>query len=114
METCAQDVMTEKKGFAKGEMPFGDLFMKGYGREEQNPFGLGGIAKCENDPKIAKWLKEDVLFRNQMDLLKLNPNMIMSLMGKDPRWMEVFKVMTGVDLGAFSEQQKKEQEAKAE
>jgi hypothetical protein len=45
-------------------MPFGDLFMKGYGREEQNPLGAGGIAKCENDPKISKWLKEDIMFRN--------------------------------------------------
>jgi hypothetical protein len=39
-----------------------------------------------------------------MDLVKANPGMIMQLMGSDPRWMEVFKVMTGVDLGSLSEQ----------
>lgn len=51
-------------------MPFGDLFMKGYGNEAQNPFGAGGISKCENDPTIAKWIKEDVMFANQFAMLK--------------------------------------------
>lgn len=89
-------------------MPFGDLFMKGYGREEQNPLGLGGLAKAEADPKIAKWLKEDIMFRNQFDLCKRDPNMIMQLIGQDPRWMEVFKILTGVDLAAFAEAKQKE------
>lgn len=86
--------------------------MKGYGREEQNPLGLGGLAKAESDPKIAKWLKEDIMFRNQFDLCKRDPNMIMQLMQQDPRWMEVFKLLTGIDLGAFAEAKHKEDEEK--
>jgi len=109
-EKCQSDLLTEDRGFTKGQMPFGDFFMKGYGREEQNPLGLGGLAKAESDPRVAKWLKEDIMFRNQFDMLKMNPNMILQLMGSDPRWMEVFKILTGVDLQAFSEAKQKEQE----
>lgn len=43
-------------------------------------------------------------------MLKLNPNMIMQLMGTDPRWMEVFKILTGVDLAAFGEAQRKDKD----
>ena len=53
------------------------------------------------------------MFRNQFDMLKHNPNMILQLMGTDPRWMEVFKILTGVDLGAFGEAKRKEQEENA-
>lgn len=109
-EDCAQEVLVKERGFAKGDMPFGDFFMKGYGREEQNPLGVGGLARAENDPKVAKWLKEDIMFRNQFDMLKRDPNMIMQLMGSDPRWMEVFKLLTGVDLAAFSDAKQKEAE----
>ena len=112
-EKCAQDLLVNDKGYGKGAMPFGDLFMKGYGREEQNPLGLGGLAKAESDPKVAKWLKDDIMFRNQFDMLKHNPNMILQLMGTDPRWMEVFKILTGVDLGAFGEAKRAEQEENA-
>jgi hypothetical protein len=63
-EKCAQDLLVNDRGYAKGEMPFGDFFMKGHGREEQNPLGLGGLAKAESDPKVAKWLKDDIMFRN--------------------------------------------------
>ena len=76
-EKCQSDLLTEDRGFAKGQMPFGDFFMKGYGREEQNPLGLGGLAKAESDPRVAKWLKEDIMFRNQFDMLRMNPNMIL-------------------------------------
>jgi len=106
-------LLVNDKGYSKGEMPFGDFFMKGYGREEQNPLGLGGLAKAESDPRVAKWLKEDIMFRNQFEMLKHNPNMIMQLMGTDPRWMEVFKILTGVDLAAFGEAKRKEQEEQA-
>ena len=80
-EACAQEALSKEMGYGKAEMPFGDFYMKGHGREEQNPLGAGGLAKAENDPKIAKWLKEDVMFRNQFDLCKQNPNMMMQLMG---------------------------------
>lgn len=90
-------------------MPFGNMF--GGQGSKQNPLGLGGLAKLESDPKVAKWLKDDIIFRNQFDMLKQNPNMILQLMGSDPRWMEIFKMLTGVDLGAMAEmQQQKEAE----
>jgi hypothetical protein len=34
LDTYAKEVMQKEKGFSKGEMPFGDLFMKGYGNED--------------------------------------------------------------------------------
>jgi hypothetical protein len=34
LDTCAKEVMQKEKSFSKGEMPFGDLFMKGYGNED--------------------------------------------------------------------------------
>jgi hypothetical protein len=34
LDTYAKKVMQKEKGFSKGEMPFGDLFMKGYGNED--------------------------------------------------------------------------------
>lgn len=42
------------------------------------------------------------MFRNQFEMVRMNPNMIMSMIGKDPRWMEVFKVMTGLDLSMLN------------
>lgn len=36
--------------------------------------------------------------------------MIMSLIGQDPRWMEVFKTLTGVDLGKMNESKMEEME----
>jgi len=53
------------------------------------------------------------MFRNQFDMLKHDPNMILQLMGTDPRWMEVFKLLTGVDIAAFSESKVKENEENA-
>ena len=66
-----------------------------------NPFGAEGMAKAEADPKIAQWLKDDVQFRNMFDMCKQNPQMLMQLMQTDPRFMEVFKAMTGLDLAAM-------------
>jgi hypothetical protein len=34
LDTCAKEVTQKEKGFSKGEMPFGNLFMKGYGNED--------------------------------------------------------------------------------
>lgn len=43
-EQCAAEVLTKDRGFSQGQMPFGDMFMKGFGNEKQNPLGLGGLA----------------------------------------------------------------------
>lgn len=82
-------------------MPWGDMFMKAEGPDHLNPFAETGIAKIVNDPKIAKYLSTDSVFRGQLEELKEDPNNIMSLMGKDPRWMEAFTIMTGVDMIAL-------------
>ena len=34
LDTCAKEVMQKEKSFSKGEIPFRDLFMKGYGNED--------------------------------------------------------------------------------
>lgn len=69
-EQCAAELLTKDRGFSQGQMPFGDMFMKGFGNEKQNPLGLGGLAAAEANPMIAKWLKEDIMFRNQFDMCK--------------------------------------------
>lgn len=68
------------------------------------------MAKAEADPKIAQWLKDDVQFRNMFEMCKQNPQMLMQLMQTDPRFMEVFKAMTGLDLAAMSADRQASQE----
>jgi hypothetical protein len=55
------------------------------------------MAKLYANPRIAKYF-EDPKFRNTFEMCKQNPQMFFQLMQMDPRLMDVFKELTGVDL----------------
>jgi hypothetical protein len=48
-------------------------------------------------PRIAKYF-EDPKFKNLFELCQANPQMLMQVMQMDPRFMDVFKELTGIDL----------------
>lgn len=65
--------------------------------EEQGMFGPSAMAKLMQNPRIAGYFK-DPMFSNTFELVKRDPQMLMQVMQKDPRFMDVFKELTGVDL----------------
>ena len=81
--------------------------------------GMGGLfneeaeAKLKANPRIAKYF-EDPQFKNTFALCKIQPQMLMQVMQSDPRFMDVFKELTGVDLMAMGEQKAKNEEQRAE
>ena len=60
-------------------------------------FGPEGMAKLMANPKIAGYL-QDPQFSMMLQMCQQNPQMLMQLMQTDPRYMEVFSVLTGLDL----------------
>lgn len=66
--------------------------------------GLGGMlggpeaeAKLKANPRIAKYF-EDPQFAAKYAMCNQNPQMLMQIIQTDPRFMDVFKELTGVDL----------------
>lgn len=57
---------------------------------------------------------DDPDFKNKWELCKMNPQFLMQLMQQDPRFMEVFKVSTGIDLMDISANQQKAKEEEEE
>lgn len=100
--------------------PMGGMGMGGGGMPG-NPFG-GSEEKLKANPRIAKYF-EDPQFKVKWELCQQNPQMMMQVMQTDPRFMDVFKELTGIDLGDMQEKEmkrrddaadvKKEQEAAA-
>jgi hypothetical protein len=67
------------------------------------------------NPRIAQYFN-DPQFNNMWQACQKNPQMLMQLIQSDPRFMDVFKELTGVDLMDMQEQQMKNkdtQEAQA-
>lgn len=54
-------------------------------------------AKLKSNPRIAKYF-EDPQFRTMWQMCQTNPQMMMQVMQSDPRFMDVFKELTGIDL----------------
>lgn len=74
-------------------------------QEEENPFFTAdAMTKLMANEKTKKFFS-DPDFRNKFDFCKQNPQMFMQLMQTDPRFMQVFQVITGIDLEAMQEQQ---------
>lgn len=79
-------------------------------------------AKLKANPRIAKYF-EDPIFNNKWLMCQQDPQMMMQLIQSDPRFMDVFKELTGIDLMDMQEKemknkqraedQKKEREAAA-
>ena len=73
------------------------------------PFSAAALAKVKTNPRIAKYF-EDPKFKNLFELCQQNPQMLLQVMQMDPRFMDVFKELTGVDLGDIKENNVKQEE----
>lgn len=60
-------------------------------------FGPQAMMKLMANPRIAKYF-EDIKFRNTFEMVKRDPQMLMKIMQTDPRFMDIFKELTGIDL----------------
>ncbi len=67
------------------------------------PFSAEALTKLKTNPKIAMHLM-DPQFKNMYDMCIANPQMLMQVMQMDPRFMDVFKELTGLDLGKMQEE----------
>lgn len=74
--------------------------MGGPGGKDEGPFSAAALEKLKDHPKVGKYF-EDVQFKNMFEMVKQNPQMLMQVMQMDPRFMEVFQVLTGIDLEAM-------------
>ena len=80
---------------------------------KDGPFSAEALAKLKTNPKFAAYF-QDVQFKNMFDMCMMNPQMLMQAMQMDPRFMEVFKELTGLDLGAMGEERAKQEEESKE
>lgn len=76
-------------------------------------FGPQQMAKLMSNPRIAGYF-QDPKFRNTFEMCKQNPQMLMQLMQVDPRMMDVFKELTGIDLMEMQADQMKHKEKSEE
>lgn len=67
------------------------------------------MAKLMGNPRIANYFKDPV-FVNKFEWVKKDPQMLMQVIQTDPRFMDVFKELTGIDLMDMQSQQMKEKE----
>lgn len=85
----------------------------GGGAGGDGPFGAGALEKLKTNPKFAAYF-QDVQFKNTFDMCMQNPQMLMQAMQMDPRFMEVFQELTGLDLRSMGEERAKQEEETAE
>lgn len=77
---------------------------------EENPFfSAEAMGKLMANPKTRAYF-DDVDFKNKFEFCKSNPQMMMQLLQTDPRFMDVFSTITGLDLGKMQEEQSKNRE----
>jgi len=63
--------------------------------------GPEAMANLMRNPKIAEYFK-DPQFAMTFQMCQQNPQMLMQFMQTDSRYMEVFQVLTGIDLSAMN------------
>jgi len=63
-------------------------------------------AKLKANPRIAQYFN-DPQFKNKWDACQEDPQMMMQLIQTDPRFMDVFKELTGIDLLDMQEKEMK-------
>ena len=66
----------------------------------KNPF-TKNYSKLFIDPRTSKYMG-DPQFMNLLNLAMKDQKMLMELVSKDPRFMDVFSVLTGIDLAGMS------------
>lgn len=79
-------------------------------KEENNPFAKN-FHLLYTDPRTSRYMS-DPTFVNLLQMGMKDPNMLTSMLGKDPRFMDVFSVLTGIDLGKMGEEQEKSKKEK--
>mmetsp|Transcript_7375 Transcript_7375/g.12458 ORF Transcript_7375/g.12458 Transcript_7375/m.12458 type:complete len:144 (-) Transcript_7375:1103-1534(-) len=97
MQQGMSQILKEKRGGGGGMGGLGSMF------------GPEGEAKLKQNPRIAKYF-EDPKFKTMWDMCSQNPQMMMQLVQQDPRFMDVFKEITGIDLMDMQEKQMKKQD----
>ena len=55
------------------------------------------MMKLMANPRIAAYFK-DPQFRTKFEFIQKDPQMMMQVIQTDPRFMDVFKELTGIDL----------------
>lgn len=76
-------------------------------KEPENPFfNQEAMAKLMMNEKTRKHL-QDPDFKMKFEFCKTNPQMMMQLMQSDPRFMDVFQVITGINLSEMQEKTSK-------
>ena len=76
-------------------------------------FGPQAMAKLMANPRIAGYF-QDPKFRNSFEMCKKDPQIMMQMIQMDPRFMDVFKELTGIDLMDMQAQQMKAKERQEE
>jgi len=78
----------------------------------KNPF-MKNYPKLFTDPRTSKYMG-DPQFMNLLNFAMKDQKMLMELVTKDPRFMDVFAVLTGLDLAGMSEDAMKSKKEKEE
>lgn len=78
----------------------------------KNPF-LKNYNKLFTDPRTSG-LMADPQFKNLVDYAMRDQKVLLQLIQSDPRFMEVFSVLTGIDMTKMNEEMAKEKEKKEE
>lgn len=78
----------------------------------KNPF-MKNYSKLFTDPRTSKYMG-DPQFMNLLNFAMKDQKMLMELVSKDPRFMDVFSVLTGIDLAGMSEEAMKSKKEKEE
>ncbi len=68
----------------------------------KNPFAKN-YSKLYTDPRTAKYMT-DVQFQNLLAYAMKDQKILMQLVQSDPRFMDVFSVLTGIDLTAMTQE----------
>jgi stress-induced-phosphoprotein 1 len=76
----------------------------------KNPFAKN-YSKLYTDPRTMKYM-QDPQFRTLLEYGMKDQKMLMELVSKDPRFMDVFSVLTGLDLTKMGEDEEKRRREK--
>ena len=76
--------------------------------QNNNPF-MKNYHKLFTDPRTANLMK-DPQFKNLLDYAMRDQKFLLDIMQKDPRFMDVFSVLTGLDLTKMNEEAREAEE----
>ena len=78
----------------------------------KNPF-MKNFPKLYTDPRTSKYMS-DPQFSSLLNYAMKDQKVLMDLVSKDPRFMDVFSVLSGIDLSSMSEDAMKNKKEKEE